>query len=137
MRCWILWVHKSLIVPNIQLEDYNFTKEKYLEQLEKLKSNGPTAKLMIQYMEMVQIVKDFIGAERTGNFDLHFDTYELMIPYFHATGHNNYAKSGHLYLQDLKTLKEEMSSVEYELFADKGFFTVRRSDRCWSGFGRI
>lgn len=117
----------------LKLEDYNFLQKKYIDQLDKLKTNGPTAKLMIQYMEMVQIVKDFIRAERTGNFDLHADTYELMIPFFHASGHKNYVKSGHLYLQDLKKLKLEMSSVEYALFADQGYFTVRRSDRCWSG----
>jgi len=33
---------------------------------------------------MVSLFKDFISAERMGDWDLHLRTVELMIPFFHA-----------------------------------------------------
>ena len=58
-----------------------------------------TAKLWIQYLGYIQILKDFIKAERTGNWNLHLISVCNMLNLFAATGHNNYAKSGRLYLQ--------------------------------------
>jgi len=62
-------------------------------------SKGPTAKLWIQYMRMVNLAKEFVFAERTGNFELHLKCISDMIPFFHAAGHIHYAKTAHLYLQ--------------------------------------
>lgn len=77
-------------------------------------------------------MKRFIRAERTGDWDLHLDSVKEMIPYFHAAGHLNYAKSAHLYYQDMITLHEKMDPEEYEKFTTKGYFTIRRSDKFWS-----
>ena len=41
-----------------------------------------TAKLWLQYMTMVNILKEFIKAERTGNFQLHLEATHEMLPYF-------------------------------------------------------
>lgn len=71
-----------------------------------MKKRGPTSQLWIQYWEMFELVKDFIKAERTGNFDLHLKSIERMIPFFHASAHNNYSKCAHLYLQDMFKLKK-------------------------------
>lgn len=56
-----------------------------------------------------------------------------MLPYFHSTGHLNYAKSAHVYLQDSFQLLSALSPSEYEKFITKGYFTIRRSDKFWSG----
>lgn len=57
-----------------------------------------TAKLWIQYFHMITLVKQFIQAERSGNWHLHLQCVQEMLPYFHASGHFLYAKSCHLYL---------------------------------------
>lgn len=108
-------------------------KDKFNKELHRIKNLGPTSKLFVRYMQMIQIIKDFIRAERSGNFELHLKCIEHMIPYFHSSGHNNYSKSAHLYLQDMRTLKTEMSEYEYELFVAQGYFTIRRSHKFWSG----
>ena len=51
-----------------------------------------------------------------------------MVPYFHASGHFPYAKSAHLYLQDMLQLEKLMNQSVYQRFIE-GFFTVRRSDK--------
>lgn len=72
-------------------------KNSFALHLEKLKENGSTTQLWLQYFEMVTIVKKFIEAERTGNWKFHLISLQKMIPYFYASGHNLYAKSSQLY----------------------------------------
>lgn len=94
---------------------------------------GATAKLWIQYFEMVALIKKFIAAERMGNWFLHIEAVHEMLPFFHASGHFLYAKSTHLYLQDSEKLEEKMSAREYNDFVKSGFFTIQRSPKFWSG----
>ena len=82
---------------------------------------------------MVTLMKQFIEAERMGCWQLHLDTIQKMLPYFHPSGHFNYAKSCHLYLQDMLHLEEDMDPLEYHDFTQRGFFTIRWSDKIWSG----
>ena len=90
-----------------------------------------TAKLWLQYMAMVDIPKKFIRAERTGNFNLHLEATNDMLPYFAAAGHNSYLKSAQLYLQKMSQLKTEHPDVHHHF--EKGLHVVRRSDREWAG----
>lgn len=68
-----------------------------------------------------------------GDWESHLNCIELMIPFFHAAGHLNYAKSTRLYLQDMKSLKETMDPVEFKKFTEKGFFTARRTNVFYAG----
>jgi len=52
-----------------------------------------TAVLWLQYMDMIDILRKHIRAERTGNWKLHLEAVSDMLPYMAATGHNNYTKS--------------------------------------------
>ncbi|KYN23235.1 hypothetical protein ALC57_04345 [Trachymyrmex cornetzi] len=79
---------------------HNITK-KFKQQLEKVKENSPTAKLWVQYFNMVSLLKKFIEAERTGDWEKHLYIIKLMILYFHASGHFPYAKSCQIYLQSV------------------------------------
>ena len=63
-----------------------------------LKEHSRTAQLWIQYIDYVDIVKNFIYAERTSNWELHLSSLSKMLNLFAATGHINYAKCGRLYL---------------------------------------
>ncbi|CAH2218497.1 jg2186 [Pararge aegeria aegeria] len=133
----------SLLLDKLTLENSTLTSiddehflniyNKFLRHVEELKQRGPTAKLWLQYYDMVTVMKQFIQAERMGNWNLHLESIRKMLPFFHASGHYLYAKSCQLYLQDMYELEEKMDPLEYENFTTKGYFTIRRSDKFWSG----
>ena len=65
-----------------------------------------TACLWFQYMDMNDILRQFIKAERTGNWGLHLKAMKDMLLFFAAAGHNLYMKSGYIYLQQMTELQE-------------------------------
>lgn len=77
-------------------------------------------------------MKDYIAAERTGNWHLHLATVRKMVCLFAATAHINYAKSARLHLQNMMELQDNYPWL-YEQFSQYGFHTVRRSDKFWGG----
>ena len=79
------------------------------------------------FMDMNNILKMFITAERTGNWHLHLKAIKAMLPYFAASGHNLYTKSAYLYLQMMQNLDECHPEI-YQKFKD-GLNVVRRSER--------
>ena len=103
------------------------------EVLEEAANKSRTGKLWVQYVHQVFLVLNFIRAERTGNWKLHINCVREIIPHFHAAGHLPYAKSARLYLQLMESLQHVMSTDEYELFTEKGYFTIRRTDDFWAG----
>ena len=64
-----------------------------------------TANLWLAYLEMVVLLHRFVRAERTGDWLLHLDTVQRMLPYFAASGHNLYLKSAYIYLSDMLKMK--------------------------------
>ena len=92
--------------------------------------NHRTAKLWLQYMEMIAILRMFIKAERTGVCALHLQTID-MLPYFAAAGHNLYAKSAHMYLQTMLKLPETHPDMHSSFL--NGLHVIRRSERYWAG----
>ena len=55
-----------------------------------------------------------------------------MLPYFAASGHNNYLKSARLYLQHMLKLHVTHPDV-YQRFIAASRHSIRRSDRYWAG----
>lgn len=104
----------------------------FLNKSNELKARVPTPQLWIQYFDMVSIALDFIRAERLGHFEYHLNAVKKMLPYFHASGRFLYAKSAHLYLQDMLTLKDTMDQQNFENFKN-GLFTIIRTDKFNSG----
>ncbi|GBP40851.1 Putative nuclease HARBI1 [Eumeta japonica] len=102
------------------------------QKLKEYEERGPTAKLWIQYFHMVSIAKEFLRAKRMEDWKAHLNCVKEMLPYFHASGHFPYAKSAHLYLQDMQQLPNSIDPEVYETFSD-GFFTVRLSDKLSCG----
>jgi len=94
-------------------------------------SERRTAKLWLQYMDMVEILRTFIKAERTGDWLLHLKTLQNMLPYFAAAGHNLYLKSVYVYLSNMQDLKARNPEV-YGLFIH-GHHVLRRSEHFWAG----
>ena len=77
------------------------------------------------------ILRKYLRAERTGNWQLHLEAISDMLPYLAASGHNNYTKSALLYLQQMSHLDQHHPEV-YQHFKN-GMHVVRRSDRYWAG----
>lgn len=123
---------RSLILSPEEIDSYQMLKGKFKSALKKIEANGPTSELWVQYFRMTTLIKLFIQAERAGDWNLHLYTVHKMLPFFHAAGHFLYAKSAHLYLQDMMALQDRMDKCEYDMFT-KGSFTIRRSDKFWSG----
>ena len=97
-----------------------------------LATTSRTAKLWIQYIHYINIVKLFIAAERTGNWQNHLGSTAQMLNLFAATGHINYAKSARLYLQMMANLPSTFPDL-HNKFSRDGYHVVRRSHRFWSG----
>ena len=76
-------------------------------------------------------MRDFIRADRLGDWRLHIDSVSNSLPIFAAAGHHNYTKSAYLYLQSMLALKENNPEV-YKNFSE-GYFVIRQSDRTWAG----
>ena len=92
-----------------------------------------TALLWLQYLDMVDILRMFIKAERTGNWRLHLRTLSEMLPYLAAAGHNLYTKSVRLYLQSMSSLETDHADVHRKFELEAGSHVVRRSNRLWAG----
>ncbi|XP_031788953.1 uncharacterized protein LOC116417917 isoform X1 [Nasonia vitripennis] len=114
----------------------NFMKhlsEEFIQKLNNIESKGPTPKLWIQYFKCVTIALQFIEAERLGDWNLHLQSIKDMLPLFYSSGHFAYAKSAQIYLQDMANLDVIMDPLEFERYTKDGYFTIRRSDKAWSG----
>lgn len=94
--------------------------------------SGRTAKLWAQYHELVQLVKDFIRAERTSDFGMHLSVVADMLPYFAAAGHSQYAKGARLYLE-LMMKQVAVNTDLGRMFRKENLHTVRYSTHEWGG----
>ena len=92
-------------------------------------NSSETASLWLQYMEMINILRKFIRAERTGNWGLHLQALFEMLPFLAASRHNNYTKSLWIYLKQKSSLKDDCPVV-YDHFQN-GFHVVKRSVCFW------
>ena len=82
-------------------------------------------------MDMVDILRKYIRAERTGNWSLHLHAIQEMLPYLAASCHNLYTKSAIVYLQQMFNIQTEHPNVLKHF--EEGLHVVRRSDRLWAG----
>ena len=83
-----------------------FLKNKIAEMRKDIENHSRTDKLWILYMDYVEIMKLFVTAERTSDWELHLFSVSKMLNLFAATGHMNYAKCARLYLQEMQGLSE-------------------------------
>ncbi len=72
------------------------------------------------YMEMVQILLQFIRAQRDGMWKLHIYAFQRMLPLFMRYDHTNYARWGTIYLNEMHQLPAEIKR-EFE----SGNFVVK------------
>ena len=77
-------------------------------------------------MDMMDILRRFINAERTGNWDLHLHTVREMLSYFLAAGRILYGKSAYVYLNNMLELESQYPDVHTSFKLGK--HVIRRSD---------
>ena len=82
-------------------------------------------------MNMADILRSFIRAEWTSNWELHLRTLTEMLAYLATAGHNLYVKCACLYLQEMASLPNDHPDVHEKFMS--GYHSVRRSDRFWGG----
>lgn len=97
----------------------------------KLRAGSRTSQLWLMYMDYVHLVKMFVYAERTSNWELHLSALSKMLNLFAATGHNNYARCARLYLQEMKRLPQTAPWLHDQFLNEKS--TVRRTSKNWTG----
>ena len=132
----LLGLYEKLTSGDIDLESLysnDYLADKYLEYQSKCRnlSQYPTSALWIQYLKMIDILRTFITAERTGNWDLGLKSLRDMLPFFAAAGHNLYLRSVYLYLQCMQNL--HVSNPEVYASFKHGQHVIRRTDRFWAG----
>ena len=102
-----------------------------IEAIKEALKDSRTSQLWIQYSDMIYILRKFISAERTGNWKLHLQSLTEMLPYLAAAGHNLYAKSLSIYLENMNNLSVTHPDV-YKHF-EEGKHVIRRSNKEWGG----
>ena len=130
-----LWeMYDSISTNNIASNDVASDNElseihNLFSDLKFLQRTSRTGKLWIQYMDFVLIIRMFIRAERTENWNLHIHATEQMMPYFAANGHDKYTKATAKYLEDATNMCECIGK-KY----NGGQFSITRNDKLfWSG----
>ena len=73
---------------------------------------------------MVAVLKIFLLAERTGDWELHLSVQE-MLPYLAAAGHNLYTTSTYIYFSQMRNLKATHPDIYAHIIRDH--HVVRRS----------
>ena len=101
--------------------------QKFIDAVSSLKENlansSRTAKLWLLYMDYVDILKQYICAARSGDWEYSLFSLNKMINLFSATGHINYAKSARLYLQLMRELPKSHPWL-YEQLSTNGHFFI-------------
>ena len=120
-------VSVNFVCENTILDRVQHALATHIKSLENLR----TAVLWIQYCEMIQLLRKFIKAEMTGNWEHHLQSVRDMLPYFAAAGHSLYAKSGYVYITSMQNLEDTHPEVFHQFKACHHVF--RRSDRYWAG----
>ena len=98
---------------------------------EELTPKSRTCALWLNYTMYIEMIQQYIRAERANDWLSHVSLTKQMINLFAATGHNNYAKTCRLYIQSILTLERDHPEIFEQFIA--GNHTVRRTEKTWSG----
>ena len=88
----------------------------------------------MQCFHYINIVKQFVRAERTGNRQNYLMVVHQMLKPFSVTAHFPYAKYARVYLQQMDELPIDFPWL-YNFF-QKGYYAIRRSDQFWAEIGQ-
>ena len=86
------------------------TFDDLLQLLERRAVQSRTTKLWLDRLINPVLIMLFVCAEREEEWVLHLHAVALMMPYFFAAGHVNYARYGLYYLRSIESLPKEVQS---------------------------
>ena len=98
----------------------------FKEYEEKLRNQefGPMAAFWQSFIDMVQILLDFIRAVRGGDWDMHLETCQRMLVWIHAYDRINYSRHFTYYWASQQSIEERFPSI-YQEFKNGNFSTKR------------
>ena len=100
-----------------------------IHALEDKSEKSNTTKLWVDTLiKPIFLCLRYIRAEREGDWYLHIDTVELMLPLFYAAGHVNYARDALIYLREMQKLPENVKKHFL-----KGEHTVQHTEGIFNG----
>ena len=91
-------------------------------------------------MKMVEILLNFIRANREGNWNLHLQSFAEMLPRMTVNDHTNYARWGTIYLAEMKSLgtsHQEFMNGNFVVRHGKGRFNQVPIDQATKWQNRI
>ena len=116
---------------NLATADVVSVMDAFRHYREKTGEKSQLSKFWIQYLDMVEVLFDFIMAERMSEWEDHLDATKRMIPYFAAMSRPNYARWLPVYALDMATLAEQFPDV-YHAFTVGKSHTVSRTGQDFS-----
>ena len=100
-----------------------------VEMFDQLKSSGHTQKLWVQLHEYVQVIRDFIRAERLSDAKLSMQSTAAMLPTMMAAGHTEYGKALRFALQKFIDHDGQIKAF----YLTQNDHTVKYSTDEWTG----
>ena len=115
------------------VEDSSIVLDLWLEFEEKINSFslGPMAVFWSSFLDMVEVLLDYVKSFRTGNWELNLQSMERMLKWFHAYDHVNYARHFTYYWATQKNLQRDFPTIFREF--RNGHFSVKRSKGNFNG----
>ena len=109
-------VAEELLRDIINKSELN-SHDDFMSVLEDLASKSRTSKMWVDaFIKPVLIMMLYVRAEREGDWPLHLQAVNLMLPYFFASRHINYARYG-VYVPVLEKLTSmKLYLVSYHLY---------------------
>ena len=86
----------------------------YEEHLEKETESGPMSRFWQSFLNMMCILFAFIRSTRTGDWELHLQSTQRMLPWMFAYDRPNYARYLTLYWSEMQALPEMHPAIHRE-----------------------
>lgn len=86
-----------------------------------------------RFVQMTSLLKDLVRADREGNWELHLNSVQAVLPLFAGCDRVNYLRWGAVYLEDMRKLSEDAPEI-YENFK-AGKFVVKRTEGRFNSVG--
>ena len=100
-------------------------QEKYKQFIKERSETNENFRLWVSILDKIQIVHDFIRADREGDWNLHLDAMQRALYVLAAWDAVHYFRWGSFYLEDMRKLAETSETV-YEHFMKGRSFSVRK-----------
>ena len=85
------------------------------------------------FIDNVNCIKALIGADQTGDWEVHLNTFEYLLPIFCRCGSINYLRYATFYLERMRRLPRDHPAT-YEMFLNyEMYFVISESHRNFSG----